>query len=86
VVRPLFFPGGNVGELAANETVNDISISGARPLYLSAGFILEEGLPIETPDRIVDSMAAAAQTAGVILVTGDAKVVDKGHSDGVCIN
>ncbi|MBE7472660.1 MAG: hydrogenase expression/formation protein HypE [Anaerolineae bacterium] len=86
VVRPLFFPGGNIGELAVNGTINDISMSGARPLYLSAGFILEEGLPIETLGRIVDSMAAAAQAAGVVLVTGDTKVVDKGHGDGVYIN
>ncbi|NJN96655.1 MAG: hydrogenase expression/formation protein HypE [Anaerolineales bacterium] len=86
VVRPLFFPGGNIGELAVNGTINDISMSGARPLYLSAGFILEEGLPIETLGRIVDSMAAAARSAGVALVTGDTKVVDKGHGDGVYIN
>lgn len=86
VVRPLFFPGGNIGELAVNGTINDISMSGARPLYLSAGFILEEGLPIETLGRIVDSMAAAARSAGVVLVTGDTKVVDKGHGDGVYIN
>ncbi|GIK37635.1 MAG: hydrogenase expression/formation protein HypE [Chloroflexota bacterium] len=86
VVRPLFFPGGNIGELAINGTVNDISMSGARPLYLSAGFILEEGLPLDTLGRIVDSMAAAAQAAGVLLVTGDTKVVDKGHGDGVYIN
>jgi hydrogenase expression/formation protein HypE len=86
VVRPLFFPGGNIGELAVNGTINDISMSGAKPLYLSAGFILEEGLPIETLGRIVDSMAAAAQAAGVTLVTGDTKVVDKGHGDGVYIN
>jgi hydrogenase expression/formation protein HypE len=86
VVRPLFFPGGNIGELAINGTVNDISMSGARPLYLSVGFILEEGLPLDTLGRIVDSMAAAAQAAGVMLVTGDTKVVDKGHGDGVYIN
>ncbi|MBE7555950.1 MAG: hydrogenase expression/formation protein HypE [Anaerolineales bacterium] len=86
VVRPLFFPGGNIGELAINGTVNDISMSGARPLYLSAGFILEEGLPLDTLGRIVESMAAAAQAAGVMLVTGDTKVVDKGHGDGVYIN
>jgi hydrogenase expression/formation protein HypE len=86
VVRPLFFPGGNIGQLAINGTINDISMSGARPLYLSAGFILEEGLPLDTLGRIVDSMAAAARTAGVLLVTGDTKVVDKGHGDGVYIN
>lgn len=86
VVRPLFFPGGNIGELAVNGTINDISMSGAKPLYLSAGFILEEGLPLDTLGRIVDSMAAAARAAGVALVTGDTKVVDKGHGDGVYIN
>lgn len=86
VVRPLFFPGGNIGELAVNGTINDISMSGAKPLYLSAGFILEEGLPLDTLGRIVDSMAAAARVAGVALVTGDTKVVDKGHGDGVYIN
>lgn len=86
VVRPLFFPGGNIGHLAVNGTVNDISMSGARPLYLSAGFIIEEGLPMPTLARIVDSMAAAAAKAGVTLITGDTKVVDKGHGDGVYIN
>ncbi len=86
VVRPLFFPGGNIGDLAVNGTVNDISMSGARPLYLSAGFIIEEGLPMPTLARIVDSMAAAAAKAGVTLITGDTKVVDKGHGDGVYIN
>jgi hydrogenase expression/formation protein HypE len=86
VVRPLFFPGGNIGELAVNGTVNDIAMSGATPLYLSAGFIIEEGLPLETLGAIVTSMAAAAQKAGVRLITGDTKVVDKGHGDGVYIN
>ena len=86
VVRPLFFPGGNIGELAVNGTVNDIAMSGATPLYLSAGFIIEEGLPLATLGAIVDSMAAAAQKAGVRLITGDTKVVDKGHGDGVYIN
>jgi hydrogenase expression/formation protein HypE len=86
VVRPLFFPGGNIGELAVNGTINDISMSGAQPLYLSAGFILEEGLSLAVLGRIVASMAAAAQAAGVVLVTGDTKVVDKGHGDGVYIN
>lgn len=86
VVRPLFFPGGNIGELAVNGTINDLSMSGAKPLYLSAGFILEEGLPLDTLGRIVESMAAAARAAGVALVTGDTKVVDKGHGDGVYIN
>ncbi len=86
VVRPLFFPGGNIGELAINGTVNDISMSGAKPLYLSVGFIIEEGLPMATLGRIVDSMATAAQKANVTLITGDTKVVDKGHGDGVFIN
>lgn len=86
VIQPLFFPGGNIGELAIHGTINDISMSGASPLYLSCGFILEEGLPLEQLGRIVDSMAAAARSAGVQLITGDTKVVDKGHGDGVYIN
>ncbi len=86
VVQPLFFPGGNIGELAVNGTVNDIAMSGAKPLYLSVGFIIEEGLPLETLGKIVTSMAVAAKTAGVQLITGDTKVVDKGHGDGVYIN
>ena len=86
VVHPLFFPGGNIGDLAVNGTVNDLSMRGARPVYLSVGFILEEGLPLETLGQIVNSMAAAAKIAGVQLITGDTKVVDKGHGDGVYIN
>lgn len=86
VVKPLFFPGGNIGELAVYGTVNDLAMCGARPLYLSAGFILEEGLPMETLWRIVQSMKAAAARSGVQLVTGDTKVVDKGKGDGVFIN
>jgi hydrogenase expression/formation protein HypE len=86
VVRPLIFPGGNIGDLAVNGTVNDLSMCGARPLYLSAGFILEEGLPMETLRTVVASMCEAAQRAGVMLVTGDTKVVDKGKGDGVFIN
>ncbi len=86
VVSPLFFPGGDIGELAVNGTVNDLSMSGARPLYLTAGFILEEGLSLDTLGRIVESMAAAAREAGVALVAGDTKVVEKGHGDGVYIN
>jgi hydrogenase expression/formation protein HypE len=86
VVRPLFFPGGNIGELAVNGTVNDLAMSGAQPLYLSAGLILEEGLSLESLAAIVESMGAAARTAGVALVTGDTKVVDKGHGDGIYIN
>jgi hydrogenase expression/formation protein HypE len=86
VVRPLFFPGGNIGHLAVNGTVNDLAMSGAQPLFLSVAFILEEGLPLQTLGLIVDSMAAAAKQAGVTLVAGDTKVVDKGHGDGVYIN
>lgn len=86
VVRPLFFAGGCIGDLAVNGTVNDIAMSGAKPLFLSAGFILEEGLPLATLHEIVQEMAKAAQKAGVLLVTGDTKVVEKGHGDGVYIN
>lgn len=86
VVRPLFFPGGNIGDLAINGTVNDVAMSGARPLCLSAGFILEEGLPIATLGHIAATMGEAARRAGVTIVTGDTKVVDKGHGDGVYIN
>jgi hydrogenase expression/formation protein HypE len=86
VVRPLFFPGGNIGALAVNGTINDIAMSGAKPLYLSAGFIVEEGLPLEMLGRIVESMGRAAREAGVTLAAGDTKVVDKGHGDGVYIN
>jgi len=86
VVRPLMFPGGTIGDLAVNGTVNDLAMCGARPLYLSAGFILEEGLPMETLRTIVASMRTAAELAGVQLVTGDTKVVDKGKGDGVFIN
>ncbi|MBP7694402.1 MAG: hydrogenase expression/formation protein HypE, partial [Anaerolineales bacterium] len=86
VVRPLFFPGGNIGELAVNGTVNDLAMSGAQPLYLTTGFIIEEGLPLAQLHAIVESMARAARAAGVQLVAGDTKVVDKGHGDGVFIN
>jgi hydrogenase expression/formation protein HypE len=86
VVHPLFFPGGNIGTLAINGTVNDLAMCGARPLYLSAGFILEEGLPMETLWRVVQSMREAADAAGVRLVTGDTKVVDRGKGDGIFIN
>ncbi len=86
VVRPLFFPGGNIGSLAVNGTVNDLAMVGARPLYLSAGFILEEGLPMETLWRVVQSMQQAAQAANVQIVTGDTKVVDRGKGDGIFIN
>lgn len=86
VVRPLFFPGGDIGTLAVNGTVNDLAMAGARPLYLSAGFILEEGLPLDDLARIVDSMRAACLEAGVLLVTGDTKVVNKGSGDQCFIN
>ncbi len=86
VVRPLFFPGGDIGTLAVCGTVNDLAMSGARPLYLSAGFILEEGLPMESLCRVVHSMQAAARQAGVHIITGDTKVVDKGKGDGLYIN
>jgi hydrogenase expression/formation protein HypE len=86
VVRPLIFPGGNIGDLAVNGTVNDLAMCGARPLYLSSGFILEEGLPMETLRAVVNSMQKAATAAGVKLVTGDTKVVDKGKGDGIFIN
>lgn len=86
VIRPLFFPGGNIGELAVYGTVNDLAMCGARPRYLSAGFIIEEGLPMETLWQIAQSMQRAAEKAGVQLVTGDTKVVDKGKGDGVFVN
>jgi len=86
VVRPLLFPGGNIGDLAVNGTVNDLAMCGARPLYLSAGFILEEGLEMETLRTVVTSMKEAAAEANVKLVTGDTKVVDKGKGDGIFIN
>lgn len=86
VVRPLFFPGGDIGSLAINGTANDLAMCGARPLYLSIGLILEEGLPMETLWRIVQSMKQASERAGVQVVTGDTKVVDKGKGDGIFIN
>jgi len=86
VVRPLFFPGGDIGTLAINGTVNDLAMCGARPLYLSSAFILEEGLPMETLWRVVQSMRESADAAGVRLVTGDTKVVDRGKGDGIFIN
>lgn len=85
VVKPLFFPGGDIGKLAVHGTINDLAVGGAVPLYLSAAFILEEGLPLETLARIADSMRAACQEAGVTLVTGDTKVVDRGKGDQVFI-
>jgi hydrogenase expression/formation protein HypE len=86
VVRPLFFPGGDIGSMAVHGTVNDVAMSGARPLWLTAAFILEEGLEMETLERVVRSMAEAAREAGVQVVAGDTKVVERGHGDGVYIN
>ena len=85
VVSPLFFPGGDIGCLAVHGTVNDVAVMGARPLYLAASFVLEEGFPLADLARIVASMAAAAREAGVPVVTGDTKVVEKGKGDGVFI-
>lgn len=86
VVSPLFFPGGDIGELAVNGTVNDLAMSGAKPLYLSAAFILEEGLQMETLGLVSSSMARACKVANVQIATGDTKVVNKGHGDGIFIN
>src|SRR5205085_10231302 len=86
VVDPLFFPGGDIGSLAVNGTVNDLAMGGARPLYLSASFIIEEGFPVEDLRRIVTSMRVAADAAGVQVVTGDTKVVQKGSADKLFVN
>jgi len=86
VISPLFFPGGNIGSLAVHGTVNDLAMGGAKPLYLTAGFILEEGLSLADLALIVDAMARAAREAGVLIVTGDTKVVERGKGDGVFIN
>jgi len=86
VVSPLFFPGGDIGKLAVHGTINDLATAGAMPLYLSAGFILEEGFPVADLRRIVESMAQAASEAGVAIVTGDTKVVQRGKADGLFIN
>lgn len=86
VISPLFFPGGNIGSLAVHGTINDVAMAGAKPLYLSAGFIIEEGFPLADLSRIVASMAAASREAGVPVVTGDTKVVERGKGDGVFIN
>lgn len=86
VVKPLFFRGGDIGSLAVHGTVNDLAMGGAEPLFLSAGFILEEGLEMETLRRVAESMAIAATSAGVEIVTGDTKVVEKGKGDGLFIN
>jgi hydrogenase expression/formation protein HypE len=86
VVSPLLFPGGCIGDLAVNGTINDLAMSGARPVALSAAFILEEGLEVAVLGRVAQAMGAAARTAGVRLVTGDTKVVERGHADGMYIN
>lgn len=86
VVKPRFFPGGDIGRLAVCGTVNDLAMRGARPLYLTAGFILEEGLPLDDLERVVRSMATAAREAGVRIVAGDTKVVERGGADGLFIN
>jgi hydrogenase expression/formation protein HypE len=86
VVSPLFFPGGNIGDLAVNGTVNDLSVSGATPMYLTAGFILEEGFPVADLTRVAASMRDAALAAGVSIVTGDTKVVQRGKADGCYVN
>ncbi|MFA5353133.1 MAG: hydrogenase expression/formation protein HypE [Thermodesulfovibrionales bacterium] len=86
VVSPLFFPGGDIGDLAVNGTVNDLSVVGAKPLYLTTGFIIEEGFPVADLKRVLHSMASAAKKAGVRIVAGDTKVVDRGKGDGIFIN
>jgi hydrogenase expression/formation protein HypE len=86
VVKPLFFPGGDIGSLAVNGTVNDLAMGGAKPLFLSAGFIIEEGLSMEVLRRVAHSLQEAARAAGVQIVTGDTKVVEKGKGDGLFIN
>jgi len=86
VVTPLFFPGGNIGDLAVNGTVNDLAVSGAEPLYLTAGFVIEEGFPLADLKAIIASMSAAARQSGIKIVAGDTKVVNKGKADGIFIN
>jgi hydrogenase expression/formation protein HypE len=86
VVTPLFFPGGNIGDLAVNGTVNDLAVFGAEPLYLTAGFVIEEGFSLDDLKTIILSMASAAQQSGVKIVAGDTKVVNKGKADGIFIN
>ena len=86
VVTPLFFPGGNIGDLSVNGTVNDLAVSGAKPLFLTAGFVIEEGFPLADLKKIVASMSAAASRAGVKIVAGDTKVVNKDKADGIFIN
>jgi len=86
VVDPIFFPGGDIGSLAVHGTINDLSMQGARPLYLTVGMIVEEGFLLEDLDRIASSMAHAAAAADVIIVAGDTKVVPRGHADKIFIN
>ena len=86
VVRPLFFPGGSIGHLAVNGTVNDLAMSGAVPTHLSCGFVLEEGTELSVIGRVAQDMGDAARAAGVSIVTGDTKVVDAGHGDQVYVN
>jgi hydrogenase expression/formation protein HypE len=86
VVKPIFFPGGDIGELAVNGTINDLAVSGARPLALSAGFVVEEGFPVADLRRIAASMAAAARAANVPVAAGDTKVVERGKADGLYVN
>ncbi len=86
VVKPLFFPGGDIGSLAVHGTINDLAMAGARPLYLSAAYVIEEGFPLADLRRIAESMGRAAQAAGVSIVTGDTKVVERGAADGVFLN
>ena len=86
VISPIFFPGGDIGKLAVTGTANDLAVMGAMPLYLSCGLIIEEGFEIEKLERIIQSMSDTARTAGVHIVTGDTKVVEKGAADGIYIN
>src|SRR3981189_2708256 len=86
VVQPLFFPGGSIGDLAVNGTVNDLAMSGAQTAYLSCGFILEEGVELSVVGRVAKDLGTAAERAGVTIATGDTKVVDAGHGDGVYVN
>jgi hydrogenase expression/formation protein HypE len=86
VVKPAFFPGGDIGSLAVHGTVNDLAMCGAEPLFLSTGYVLEEGFPMRDLARVVESMAAACRAVGVLLVTGDTKVVDRGKGDGIYVN
>jgi hydrogenase expression/formation protein HypE len=86
VVKPLFFPGGDIGELAVNGTINDLAVSGARPLALSAGFVIEEGFALQDLRRIASSMARASESAGVSVVAADTKVVERGNADGLYVN